>query len=178
MTEKTIDPRYPIGKYAALESYDASALSNNVTRIASLPARLEAAIAGLNQVQLDTPYREGGWTVRQVVHHVADSHMNAYIRVKWALTEDVPTIKAYDEKGWAKTPEMSADPALSILFLKSLHAKWVTLLNGLSESDLSRAFIHPATGKSARIDQMTGMYAWHGDHHLAHITELKKQKSW
>lgn len=174
----TIDLRYPIGKFNSKESYSPRELSDFQERIESLPNRLEAAIQGLHDDQLDTPYREGGWTVRQVVHHVADSHMNAYIRVKWALTEEKPTIKPYDEKAWATTPETTADPTLSLAFLKALHAKWSRLLKDLSETDRSRQFIHPATQRAVSLEQLMAMYAWHGDHHLAHITELKKRKGW
>ncbi len=172
------DPRYPIGKFSAKETYAPEERNSFIDRIASLPARLEAAIHGLTNQQLDTPYRDGGWTVRQVVHHVADSHMNAYIRVKWTLTESSPTIKAYEEKGWAVTPETASDPGLSIALLKALHAKWIILFRGLSADDLGRDFIHPSTKKSVKLEQLMGMYAWHGDHHLAHITELKKQQNW
>ncbi len=173
-----VDPRYPIGKYAAKEVVSPEELKDFIGRIASLPSRLESAISGLSEAQLDTPYREGGWTVRQVIHHVSDSHMNAYIRVKWALTEASPTIKAYDEKGWASTPDTSGDPALSIALIKALHAKWTALLSKLSATELARDFVHPVTKRSARLDHLAAMYAWHGDHHLAHITELKKQKNW
>ena len=172
------DPRYPIGKYAAKEAFTIEEQQEFLERIASLPDRVADAIRGFTEAQLDTPYRDDGWTVRQVIHHIADSHMNAYIRVKWTLTETSPTIKAYDEKGWATTPETSADPSLSIAMLKALHTKWVALLRGLSAQELCRNFIHPATNKSTRLDQLMAMYAWHGDHHLAHITELKKQKNW
>ncbi len=174
----TVDPRYPIGKYPAKETISPEELKNFIERIASLPSRLESSISGFSQAQLDTPYREGGWTVRQVIHHVADSHMNAYIRVKWALTETSPTIKAYDEKGWAETPENTDDPSLSIALIKALHAKWTALLSRLSAPELARDFVHPVTKRLARLDQLAAMYAWHGDHHLAHITELKKQKNW
>jgi uncharacterized damage-inducible protein DinB len=172
------DPRYPIGKFHAADAYTLAQCEDFLQRIQTLPGRLEAAIKGMTEKQLDTPYREGGWTVRQVIHHVADSHTNAYIRVKWALTEESPIIKAYDEKAWATTPETSGDPALSLAFLHSLHAKWVVLLKGLTANDLERQFIHPATQRAVRLDQLMAMYAWHGDHHLAHITELKKQKNW
>lgn len=172
------DPRYPIGKFHAADAYTLAQCADFLQRIQTLPDRLASAVAGLSAQQLDTPYREGGWTVRQVVHHVADSHTNAYIRVKWALTEESPIIKAYDEKGWATTPETTSDPALSLAFLQSLHAKWVILLNGLTANDLERTFIHPATQRVVRLDQLIAMYAWHGDHHLAHILELKKQKNW
>lgn len=174
----TNDPRYPIGKFPAKEAYTQNERSAFLDRIASLPTRLESAIHGLTNQQLDTPYRDGGWTVRQVVHHVADSHMNAYIRVKWTLTESSPTIKAYEEKGWAVTPETTSDPSLSIALLKALHNKWIILFRGLSADDLRRDFIHPSTKKSVKLEHLMGMYAWHGDHHLAHITELKKQQNW
>jgi len=172
------DLRYPIGKYTPAEKPTAEELSDFIGRIASLPDRLRQATQGFSTAQLDTPYREGGWTVRQVIHHVADSHMNAYIRVKWALTEQSPVIKAYDEKRWAETPETTEDPALSLALLKSLHAKWVVTLNKLSSEELRRDFIHPATKKSVRIEHLIGMYAWHGDHHLAHITALKERMKW
>lgn len=178
MSTTATDPRYPIGKYLAKESYSSEEVITFVQRIASTPVRMEQAIQGLSITQLDTPYREGGWTIRQVVHHVADSHMNAYIRVKWALTESSPTIKAYDEKAWAETPENSADPALSISLIKSLHAKWVALLTNLSPTDLKKDFVHPATNRIANLTQMTGMYAWHGDHHIAHITTLRERMNW
>jgi len=173
-----IDQRYPIGKYQSKDAYTAEENNAHIDRIAALPDQLEKAIQGLTGNQLDTPYRDGGWTVRQVVHHVADSHMNAYIRVKWTLTEQSPIIKAYEEKEWAITPETKADPALSIALLRALHGKWVVLLRGLSSNDLSRAFIHPESKKSVKIEHLIGLYAWHGDHHLAHITALKKRMHW
>jgi hypothetical protein len=172
------DPRYPIGKFHAANAYTLGECEDFLSRISSLPLRIEAAVHGLTDGQLDTPYRDDGWTVRQVVHHVADSHMNAYIRVKWALTEESPIIKPYDEKAWASTPETEEAPALSLALLKSLHAKWVILLQSLTPEDLERQFIHPATQRAVRLDQLMAMYAWHGDHHLAHITELNKQKNW
>ena len=174
----TADPRYPIGKYQAKSDFTPEEVAAFIQRIASAPARIEQAIQGLSKGQLDTPYRAGGWTVRQVVHHVADSHMNAYIRVKWSLTEPSPTIKAYDEKAWAETPENSADPALSISLIKSLHAKWVALLTNLSPTDLKKDFVHPVTNRIAHLAQLTGMYAWHGDHHIAHITTLRERMNW
>lgn len=172
------DLRYPIGKFSSQENYTSQDLNEFIQRIADLPAKLEAAIGNLDEVQLDTPYRDGGWTVRQVIHHVADSHMNAYIRVKWALTEDTPLIKAYFEKGWAETPETKADPSLSLNLLKALHKKWVTLLKGLTLTELKKAFTHPETKKLITLETLMGMYAWHGDHHLGHITSLKKRMNW
>jgi hypothetical protein len=172
------DLRYPIGKFTARESYSAAECSGFLSRIETLPMRLEVVVRGLNDAQFDTPYREGGWTVRQVIHHVPDSHLNAYIRTKWALTEASPIIKAYDEKAWATTPETAGDPTLSLNFLSTLHAKWVLLLRALNDEQRSRTFIHPATGKAVRLDQLMGTYAWHGDHHLAHITGLKERMNW
>ena len=172
------DLRYPIGKFTAKESHTPQEIAAYILRIEALPAKVERAIHGLSGEQLDTPYRDGGWTVRQVVHHLADSHMNAYIRFKWMLTEETPVIKAYNEKGWAETPETKADPSLSLPLLKSLHAKWVVLLRQLNESDLQRQFIHPETKKHVRMDNLLGTYAWHGEHHLTHITSLKERNGW
>ncbi len=172
------DLRYPIGKFSAQESHSSEELKSFIHRIETLPVKLESAIEGLSEQQLNTPYRDGGWTVRQVVHHVADSHMNAYIRVKWMLTEETPVIKAYDEKQWAETAETQSEPALSIALLKALHAKWVILLKSLSSVQLQKQFIHPDTKKNVVLHNLMGMYAWHGDHHLAHITELKKRQGW
>ncbi|MBY0434891.1 MAG: putative metal-dependent hydrolase [Cyclobacteriaceae bacterium] len=172
------DPRYPIGKFEPQENYSSQEILACIARIESLPSRIEKAILGLSETQLDTPYRDGGWTVRQVVHHTSDSHVNAYIRTKWTLTEESPTIKAYEEKPWAETSETKANPALSISLLKALHAKWVVLLKSLKPNELQRAFTHPETKKQVRLDRMIAMYAWHGDHHLAHITSLKERMGW
>lgn len=170
--------RYPIGKFSSKTEYTQSELDQFISRISSLPSRLENEISKLSPTQLDTPYREGGWTVRQLTHHMADSHMNAYIRFKWTLTENTPVIKAYNEKVWAETPETTADPALSLALVKALHAKWVVLLKQLTASDLKKEFIHPDTKKQVRLDTMMGLYAWHGDHHLAHVTSLKSRMGW
>jgi hypothetical protein len=172
------DPRYPIGPFAAQASYTAEDVASNISRIEALPAKLEAAVRGLAPQQLDTPYRDGGWTVRQVLHHVPDSHMNAYIRVKWTLTEPTPIIKAYDEKLWAETPDTKEDPTASLALLKALHAKWVPLLRKLTPEDLSREFYHPDSKKHQRMDRIIALYAWHGEHHLAHITTVKEAKGW
>jgi hypothetical protein len=172
------DLRYPIGKFSAKENHTPEELKTFIQRIESLPSKLEAAVEGFSNQQLDTPYRDGGWSVRQVVHHVADSHMNAYIRVKWMLTEETPIIKAYNEKLWAETGETTSDPALSLLLIKALHTKWTTLLKSLSQNQLQKEFIHPDTKKNVALHNLIGMYAWHGDHHLAHIIELKKRQGW
>lgn len=173
-----MDERYPIGKFSPQPSYTTEEITGYIKQIEKLPELLHSEIQSLNDEQLDTPYREGGWTVRQVVHHLADSHMNAYIRVKWALTEEAPVIKAYNEKAWAETPETKAEPAISVAFLTALHRKWTRLMRQLSPLDLAREFIHPETKKAQRIDRMIALYAWHGAHHLAHIARLKKKKEW
>ncbi len=170
--------RYPIGKFIAKESYTPEEVKNFISRIESLPKKMEKAIEGLSDTQLDIPYREGGWTVRQVIHHVADSHMNAYIRIKWTLTENTPIIKAYNEKLWAETPETKLTPTLSLTLLSALHAKLVALTSRLQEEDLSKKFIHPDSKKEVRLDQLLGMYAWHGVHHLTHIIALSEKMKW
>jgi hypothetical protein len=161
--------RYPIGKFTPGEAYSQEELEECIQRIESLPFRLENLMRSFSARHFETPYRDGGWTARQVVHHVADSHMNAYIRFKWTLTENTPLIKAYNEKLWAETPEVKQDPMLSLNLLKALHAKWVILLKDLTASDLQREYIHPETKKHSRLDRVTAMYAWHGDHHLGHL---------
>ena len=168
------DPRYPIGKFEPKENYSTEEVHQHIQRIETLPEKVEQAIRNLSVAQWDTPYREGGWTARQVVHHIADSHMNAYIRFKWTLTENTPLIKAYDEKAWALTPETKADPNLSIALLKALHAKWATLMKALSSDDLQKAFTHPDTKKMVPLNRLIAMYAWHGEHHLGHLGLVKK----
>ncbi|MFM7858339.1 MAG: YfiT family bacillithiol transferase [Flammeovirgaceae bacterium] len=172
------DLRYPIGKFQSKWNFDAADVQEFIARLSAAPARYESELSTLSDEQLDTPYREGGWTLRQVTHHVADSHMNAYIRMKWALTEENPTIKAYEEKEWATTPETSAPVALSLHLLKALHEKMVVLAKGLTPQQLERTFTHPETQRQVRLNQLLGMYAWHSDHHLAHITSLKKRMNW
>lgn len=161
--------RYPIGKFSPKDNYSAAELEQYIDTIEKLPAEIERTLHSLSAKQLDTPYREGGWTARQVIHHLADSHMNAYIRVKWCLTEATPLIKAYDEKAWAETPETKLDPVISIELLKALHIKWTALLRRIEPEDFSKEFIHPDTKKHVRIDRMVATYAWHGHHHLAHL---------
>jgi hypothetical protein len=139
---------------------------------------LEAAVNDLSEAQLDTSYREGGWTVRQVVHHVSDSHMNAYIRTKWALTENNPTIKAYNEKNWAETPDKKLPVTVSINLLRTLHTKWTRIFKALNSEELHKEFIHPDTQKHISISKLIATYAWHGDHHLAHINYLRKRMGW
>lgn len=168
--------RYPKGKFSPQPYYSEDEIRDLIQKIESLPARLESLTKTLTPKQLDTPYREGGWTGRQVLHHLPDSHMNAYIRFKWTLTEDTPLIKAYDEKAWATTPENALDPLLSINFLKALHVKWVALLKVLTPDHFAKAFVHPETKKQIRLDRMVALYAWHGDHHLGHIEIIANTK--
>lgn len=161
--------RYPIGKFIPKDSYSAQEVQENIKRIETLPSKIELLIKNFSQAKLDTPYRDGGWTARQVLHHLSDSHMNAYIRFKWTLTENTPIIKAYDEKLWAETPEIKLDPAISVDLLKALHIKWVAMLKLLGTEDLKKEFIHPETKKHVRLDRLIALYTWHGDHHLGHL---------
>lgn len=171
------DPRYPIGKFEIPTDIDAAKRAAWIETIAATPANLRAAVAGLTDAQLDTPYREEGWTVRQVVHHTADSHMNSFIRFKLALTEDTPHIKPYDENEWAKTPEVREPIDDSLAILDALHRRWVSLLNGMSDADFKRAFFHPDHGPIP-LDIAAALYAWHGNHHTAHVTNLRRQNGW
>lgn len=174
-TEK--DPRFPIGKYdraAANLSDHRSAIAT----LAILPEKLRSSVRGLNDAQLDTPYREGGWTVRQLVHHIADSHMNAYVRMRLALTEDWPAIKAYDEKAWAELPDSRTAPVqISLSLINGLHDRWTALLRSLGEEQWQRGYIHPANGRQT-IAEAAALYDWHSRHHVAHIEELRKRRNW
>lgn len=173
------DLRYPIGKYSPPEQISANHISEWKDEIRKFPAMLRAAVQGLTEVQLDTPYRPEGWTVRQVVHHVSDSHLNSIIRFKWGLTEDEPLIKAYDQKGWANTGDVQLTPlVVTLAFIEALHAKWVHLLDSIQGDDWKKGIMHPETGKRLELDWLLGMYAWHGKHHLAHITGLIEREGW
>ena len=173
-----MDPRYPIGDYQPPKEVTPAMRQRAIDDIAALPAQFRAAIKGLNDAQLDTPYREGGWTVRQVVHHVPDSHMNAYVRWKLALTEDQPTIKPYEEARWAELADTKSTPLdVSLALLDSLHDRWVRLLRSVKDSDFARTFRHPDHGVRT-LDWMLFLYQWHGKHHTAHITQLRKQRGW
>jgi hypothetical protein len=163
------DLRYPIGKFAPQEQYSAQEIASNISRIEKLPAEIEKLVASFDSKRWDTVYREGGWTAKQVVHHIADSHLNAYTRFKWTLTESTPTIKVYDEKAWAETPETKLDPVISITFLKAHHVKWTALLKLIKGEDLKKEFFHPDTKKHVPLDRLIALYAWHGEHHLGHL---------
>ncbi len=173
-----MDPRYPIGPFVMRTELSPLDTAGAIDSIADTPDNLQFAVQGLDDPQLDTPYRDGGWTVRQVVHHLSDSHLNAYIRVRTALTEDTPTIKVWDEARWAELEDARSMPvAPSLQLLESLHYRWVHLLRSLEEKSFSRSLIHPEMG-SLRIDQILDLYAWHGRHHVAHITTLRAERNW
>lgn len=164
--------KYPIGKFKAPESITTVQIQESIEKIKSFPSRLFTAVSPLSPAQLNTPYRPGGWTVRQLVHHCADSHMNAFVRFKLALTEENPTIKAYDEAAWAEMPdyELSVETALSLI--KGIHAKWVSILEKMEDADFSRTYFHPEKQRSQPLSEVTLMYAWHSEHHLAHVQHL------
>jgi hypothetical protein len=172
------DLRYPIGKFSFAGPLTEQQKSQFLDDIEQTPARLRAAIEGLSEAQLDTPYREGGWTVRQVVHHVPDSHMNSYVRFKLALTEEEPTIRPYMENLWAELPEAKSAPVeLSLALLESLHQRWMLMLRGLGPNEWKRTFRHPEIGLIS-LEKNLAIYAWHGRHHVAHITALRERMGW
>jgi len=173
-----MDPRYPVGKFVWPQEVTADDRRRMIAEIAEAPAKLRAAVAGRTDGQLDTPYRDGGWTVRQVVHHLPDSHLNAYIRFKLALTEQEPTIKPYEQQLWAELPDSKTAPIdMSLDLLESLHRHWVLMLRAMTPADFARTLRHPELGV-VRLDRYLASYAWHGRHHVAHITELRKAKGW
>ena len=172
------DLAYPIGKFVWERSAGAADRSRRIDEIASAPRALRDAVAGLTDAQLDTPYRRGGWTVRQVAHHVPDSHMNAYVRFKLAVTEDSPTIKPYDEAAWAELADVRTVPvATSLALLAAVHERWVSFLRSLGEADWARTFRHPELGV-VPLEKNLALYAWHGRHHVAHVTALRERKGW
>jgi uncharacterized damage-inducible protein DinB len=164
-----------LGRFQSSAQIDAEQRKEWIDSIKLLPSQMREAVDGLDEAQLETPYRAGGWTVRQVVHHVADSHMNSYIRFRWALTEDSPLIKAYEEALWAELPDAKAAPiALSLSLLEAMHARWVMLLESMDDAAFARTLKHPQLG-DLKLDWLLGLYAWHGRHHTAHITTLRNQ---
>lgn len=180
MKDSTLEKlKYPIGHFIFSSEVSDMVLSDWISELEALPARLESLVISLNEQQLNTPYRPGGWTVRQLVHHIADSHHHSYTRFKWALTEDRPIIKAYYEKDWSKLFDANNAPiSLSLAYLKALHAKLVYLLKNLSRKELDRVYIHPDSEAEISILENIGKYAWHGNHHLAHIEHLLQRKGW
>ena len=175
---QTIDPRFPIGPYASPGNVAAAERIDAIATLEGLACHLRDAVEGLDDSQLDTPYREGGWTIRQVVHHVADSHMNAFIRLRKALTEDWPLISPYDEKAWSMLVDsVTAPVGLSLDLVEALHARWVRILESLTVDEWERGFKHPQMGPMT-VEGATLLYAWHSRHHVAHITHLRKKRGW
>ena len=172
------DLRYPIGRYTPPEPVTAADRARWIQQIAELPAALQAAVAGLTDAHLDTPYRPGGWTVRQTVHHVGDSHLNALARFKLALTEDTPTIRPYDEARWAELADYALPVEVSLTFIGALHARWAHLLRHLDDAAFAREIYHPEADETMTVARLLGMYAWHGRHHLAHIERLREREGW
>jgi DinB superfamily len=172
------DLKFPIGKFEFLAGATSAQQKQWIDAIAATPANLRQAVAGMNDQKLDTAYRDGGWTVRQLVHHVADSHINSYVRFRLALTEDAPAITPYNEKDWAELPDAKTLPVeVSLGVLDGLHARWVVLLRSLDAAAFAKVFIHPAMGPVS-VDRALQLYAWHGRHHVAHVTALSERSGW
>jgi uncharacterized damage-inducible protein DinB len=171
--------RYPIGKFVRPQNVSADEIQNHIQTLEEFPSVIAEEVLSLDDEQLDTPYRDGGWTVRQVVHHLADSHMNAYIRFKLAMTEDTPTIKPYLEQRWAELPEAKAAPVeISLSIIETLHTRWTIFLRSMQQNDFKRKFFHPQSNAEQTLEQTLALYVWHSAHHLAHITSLKKRMDW
>jgi len=171
------DLRYPIGKFQHVGEVSPEQVRQWIAEIAAVPSQMRKAVEGLSEEQLDTPYRPGGWTIRQLVHHVADSHLNSYIRLKWTLTEENPVIKPYDEVRWAELSDSRLPAEVSLTLLDALHQRWVHLLNQLTPEELEKSFVHPESGQT-QLSKYIGLYAWHGRHHIAHITSLRERMGW
>jgi hypothetical protein len=171
------DLRYPIGRFTPPASFDIAFRAAHITDLRLLPGSLQAAVSGLNHAQLDTPYREDGWSVRQLVHHVADSHANAYIRTKLALTEEWPTVKPYDQDAWAQLADSKLPIDGSIAMISAIHERWVAVLESLSDSEFQRGYNHPENGRQ-NLAMVLAIYAWHSRHHTAHITGLRSRQNW
>jgi len=172
------DPRYPIGKFQKPGKLTEAQRNEAIEQISATPANLRKAVAGLSDAQLDTPYREGGWTVRQVAHHVPDSHMTGYSRIKFALTQDNPIVMAYDEDAWAKLGDTRTTPIeTSLDLLEAIHDRWVSLLRSLKSEEFARPMQHSVNGRMT-VDTIVANYAWHGPHHIAHITSLRERMGW
>jgi hypothetical protein len=169
--------QYPVGRFIPPLASTAESRSLHIQTLRLLPGHLRVAVSGLSDEQLDTPYRDGGWTVRQVVHRVADSHVNSYIRFKLALTEEWPTIKAYDEAAWAKLADSGLPVDVSLTWIESLHERWIVLLESMSEDDFQKGFVHPEMGRQ-KLETTLALYDWHSRHHTAHITGLRGRLGW
>lgn len=170
--------KYPIGKFKLPESINPEAIQEAIAIIKSFPANLFTAVSPLTVQQLETPYRPGGWAIRQLVHHCADSHMNAFIRYKLALTEENPTVKPYDEAVWANLPDASMPIESSLAIIKAIHLKWGVLLDSMKPEDFKKTFFHPEKKRSQDLEEVTLLYAWHSQHHLAHIQHLVLMENW
>lgn len=175
----THDPRYPIGRYAPPEAIDAAVLKGWAGALGDAPGRVREVLRGLSDSQLDTPYREGGWSVRQVAHHLPDSHMHAYLRFKWALTEPTPAVPGYDEARWAALSDSlhgPVEPALALL--EALHERWLALIVTMAPADFERGFLNPRNGTERSLGWLLGLYVWHGAHHTAQVAALREQRGW
>ncbi|MBP0723900.1 bacillithiol transferase BstA [Bacillus sp. RG28] len=170
--------KYPIGKFEKPINMTEEQKEIWISKISQFPNELKRVVIQLNDEQLNCPYREGGWTVRQVVHHLADSHLNAITRFKLALTENEPTIKPYDEVAWANLPDVNSDLSSSFAILEGLHSRWTHLLRSLTNEDFNRTFFHPESNEHVQLEYALGLYAWHGEHHLNHITSLCERNGW
>lgn len=173
------DLRYPIGRFRRPSAVSDDDLRSWIDAVACLPSEVRRASEGLDPRQLDTPYRDGGWSTRQIVHHLADSHMNSLIRFRLALTEDAPTIRPYDQDAWAGLADgRSAEIEPSLAILSGVHARWAVLLKSFGSADWARAFVHPQAGRTIRLDVNLALYAWHGRHHVAQIERLRERHGW
>lgn len=170
--------RYPLGNFDFGQSFSMADTKRHIGTIDRFPVELTELVGKWGDDRLDTPYRPDGWTVRQLVHHVADSHMNGYIRTKLALTEDNPTIKSYQEGDWANLPDSRLDVAPSLVLLRNLHQRWVAVLDSLTETDLQRTFLHPGSGRTFTLTEQIAHYAWHGEHHYQHVYRLAERNGW
>jgi hypothetical protein len=171
--------RYPIGRFQFVSNYSEKERNDYLKKIEALPKRLKNLVKNWSDEQLATPYRPDGWTVKQLIHHIADSHMNSYVRFKWTLTEDRPTIKAYYEDRWAKVQDSNETPiSISLDLLTSLHQRWLILMRNLTESEWQCSFIHPETNREITLMELMPLYAWHSEHHFEHINQLKIRQGW
>ncbi len=171
--------QYPIGRFIPSDSYPPEEVRTNIQIISALPSKFINLLGGWTEEQYDTPYRPDGWTVRQLIHHVADSHINAYVRFRLALTEDNPTIKPYKEERWAELPDAkTASVDISLQLMKNVHLRWVLLMNSMDAADLARTYAHPETGRSIRLDEVMALYAWHSEHHYQHAFTLADREGW
>ena len=170
--------KFPIGKFSPLDSYTKNDIGSYISDLEIIPSQFRKEVENLSDEQLDTPYRPDGWTIRQVIHHIPDSHMNAFVRFKRTLTEDSPTISPYFEERWAELPDAKLPVGVSLSLIEAIHRRWTLLLKALNRKDFEKKYIHPEYKKTFVLNEALHMYSWHGKHHLAHITELKKKMGW